>query len=258
MRRLLALLCCATPAVADVGPLPRADIYVLGETHDNPAHHAVQAELVARVAPAALVFEMIAPEDAAAGAGIDRSDGEALAEAYRWDALGWPDFAMYHPIFEAAPDAQVIGAQVGREDLASAMRSSAEDVLGVGVVGFNLWPRSGPVMEALIADQRAAHCDMLPEDMLPGMVEAQRLRDAMLALAARDAVDDTGGPVVVITGNGHARTDTGVPFVLDALSPDLAVWALGQFEEPPEPGAPFDATAVSPPVDRGAPCATFR
>ena len=31
------------------------------------------------------------------------------------------------------------------------------------------------------AEQMAAHCDALPEDILPGFVEAQRLRDAALA-----------------------------------------------------------------------------
>ena len=39
-----------------------ADIVVLGEIHDNPEHHRVQAEIVAALAPAALVFEMIPQE----------------------------------------------------------------------------------------------------------------------------------------------------------------------------------------------------
>ena len=256
MTRLLALVWLATPAVADVGPLPRADVFVLGEVHDNPAHHATQADLVARIAPTALVFEMILPADAVAD--VDVTDADALAEAYRWDAQGWPDFAMYHPIFLAAPEAQVVGANVPREELAQAMRSTAQDVLGIGSVGFNLWPRAGETYDALIAEQAAAHCDMLPADLLPGMVEAQRLRDAALALAAREAVDETGGPVAIITGNGHARTDTGVPFVLKALAPDLAVWSLGQFEAAPDGDAPFDATVVADPVDRGDPCDAFR
>src|SRR6056297_678930 len=42
-----------------------ADIVILGEVHDNRAHHEAQAELVARIEPAAVVFEMLTPEQAA-------------------------------------------------------------------------------------------------------------------------------------------------------------------------------------------------
>ena len=76
-----------------------------------------------------------------------------------------------------------------------------------------------------------AHCDALPEDMLPGMVAVQRLRDAVLARAVVRAMDDTGGPVAVITGNGHARRDWGMPAMLARAAPDLDVWVLGQTEE---------------------------
>ena len=261
VKRLLAALRVALPAIAaplaiaDVGPLPRADVFVLGELHDNPAHHATQADLVARISPTALVYEMISPDDAARIG--DVADAAALAETLRWEAKGWPDFSMYHPIFLAAPEARIVGADVEREDLMAAMRSTATEVLGRDVVGADLWPRSGPVLDALIEDQRTAHCGELPEALLPGMVEAQRLRDAALALAARAAVEDTGGPVVVITGNGHARTDVGVPFVLDALAPGLSVWSLGQLEEEADE-APFDAVLVTEAVERGDPCEALR
>ena len=36
-----------------------ADIVVLGEIHDNPRHHEIQAEIVQALQPAAIVFEMI-------------------------------------------------------------------------------------------------------------------------------------------------------------------------------------------------------
>ena len=255
MKRLLAVLCIAVPAFADAGPLPRADVFVLGEVHDNPAHHATQADLVARISPTALVYEMVSPDDAVSIE--DVSDASALAAALRWDAKGWPDFAMYHPIFLAAPEARIVGADVEREELMSAMGSTATDVLGSDAVGVDLWPRSGPVFDALIEDQRTAHCGELPEEMLLGMVEAQRLRDATLALAARAAVDDTGGPVVAITGNGHARTDAGVLFVLHALAPGLSVWSLGQLEEETDE-TPFDAVLVTEAVERGDPCDALR
>jgi uncharacterized iron-regulated protein len=63
---------------------------------------------------------------------------------------------------------------------------------------------------------------------------------------------------VVVTGNGHARTDWGVPALLALAAPEVGVFALGQFEAEPQTEVPFDAWAVADPVDRPDPCAAFR
>ena len=84
--RLVALLLMAVPAGArEIGPdvldaLPQVDVVVLGEVHDNPAHHAHQARAVAAIRPAALVFEMILP-DQAVRLPADRGDAAAMARA---------------------------------------------------------------------------------------------------------------------------------------------------------------------------------
>ena len=57
------------------------DIAVLGEVHDNPAHHLEQARLTALIAPKALVFEMLTEAQVAAAAGADRRDMAGLATA---------------------------------------------------------------------------------------------------------------------------------------------------------------------------------
>jgi uncharacterized iron-regulated protein len=105
--------------------------------------------------------------------------------------------------------------------------------------------------------QRIAHCNALPEAMLPGMVAVQRLRDAELARTALEAFDAAGGPVAVITGNGHARRDGAVPTIIGLVRPDLSVFALGQSEAGEIEGE-FDAIADSPPADRPDPCEAFR
>jgi hypothetical protein len=106
--------------------------------------------------------------------------------------------------------------------------------------------------------QMAAHCDALPEEMLPGMVAVQRLRDAVLARAVIRALDETDGPVAVITGSGHARRDWGVPAALAEVAPDLDVWVLGQTEDgrPLEGG--FDTVKSAPAVERPDPCVAFQ
>jgi uncharacterized iron-regulated protein len=106
--------------------------------------------------------------------------------------------------------------------------------------------------------QMSAHCDALPADMLPGMVAAQRLRDAHFSRVTLQALDETGGPVVVITGNGHARKDWGMPVYLAAAAPEVTVRTLGQFEDAPAADAPFDVTLFSSAAERPDPCLAFR
>lgn len=262
MRRAAAILLAAWAALA--GPaaaqdLPEADIYVLGEVHDNPAHHARQAALTAALSPAALVFEMLEPAQARAAAGVPRDDAAALGAALGWEGTGWPDFTMYQPIFAAAPDARLYGAAVDAAALTVAREAGAAAAFGPdAAVSYGLGPLAPEDRAAREAEQVAAHCDMLPPELLPGMVEVQRMRDAHFARVAVAAHDETGGPVVVIAGNGHARTDVGIPAHVAAARPDLKVVALGQYEAAPEPDPPFDVVAVSPPVERGDPCEAFR
>ena len=108
-------------------------------------------------------------------------------------------------------------------------------------------------IEALQGD---AHCNALPETLLAGMVEAQRLRDADLAAAALAAHARNGGPVVVIAGNGHVRGDWGVPAMLALAAPGLRVVAIGQGEG--GSGQPYDAWLEAESVHPQDPCAAFR
>ena len=73
--------------------------------------------------------------------------------------------------------------------------------------------------------------------------------------AVVQAIAETGGPVVVITGSGHARKDQGVPAVLALAAPSLSVVSVGQLESDPGPDAPYDFWIVTPPQPRDDPCA---
>jgi uncharacterized iron-regulated protein len=104
----------------------------------------------------------------------------------------------------------------------------------------------------------AAHCDALPPEMLPVMVSIQRLRDARLAQVALQAFKDTGGPIAVVTGNGHARRDWGAPAVLEHADPSIEIFALGQGEGEDAPPGTFDVVKNAPPPERSDPCESFR
>lgn len=265
LRVVLAAVMLAAPVMAGpVGPealtrLPGADVVILGEVHDNALHHAHQAQAVAAIGPAALVFEMLTPAQAARAEGIDPADADALEAALGWNASGWPDFAMYHPIFSAAPKAVVHGGAMDRATVRRAFDEPLSAVFGPEAAAFGLTRALDPADQAAReAAQAAAHCGALPPAMLPGFVAAQRLRDAALARAVRDAFAATGGPVVLITGTEHARRDLGVPAKLALAAPGLRVLSVGQVEGDPGPDAPFDLWIVTDPAPRGDPCAGFR
>ncbi|WP_435257621.1 ChaN family lipoprotein [Thioclava sp. FR2] len=260
MKWLFGLILAAPAVAGEIAPSDLAwqrvaDVVILGEVHDNPVHHENQAAFVAAIQPKAVVWEMI-PEEIAVPA--DVTEAASLARALNWEARGWPDFSMYHPIFAAAGGARHYGAEVPRDLARRAVREGAMAVAADGAL-FGL-DRDLPEAEqaAREAEQMAAHCDALPEELLPGMVQAQRLRDATLARAVLRALEEVGPPVAVITGSGHARKDWGLPSVLARAAPSVSVLSIGQIEGAAVGDQPFDAwlTAVSP--DREDPCAAFQ
>lgn len=234
-----------------------AEVVIVGEVHDNPVHHRVQRDVAAALEPRAMVWEMLTAESAER---INRnliSDPEKLAATIRWAELGWPPLSMYLPIFEAAPDAPIYGALVPREAARGAMEAGAAVAFGADAARYGLTvPLQEDEQTAREAGQMAAHCDAMPTEMLPVLVQIQRLRDAVLARAILTAMEDTGGPIVVITGNGHARKDWGVPNFLARMKPGLRVFVLGQSEEGAIQGE-FDAVLDAPAVERDDPCAAF-
>ena len=204
---------------------------------------------------------MLTPAQARRVTPETRFDEFRLRRVLDWDGGGWPDFAMYYPIMAVAPEARIYGAQVPRDEARKAAMSGVASAFGdeSGLYGLDgpLPPEQQMKREAL---QMAAHCDAISGDMLPKMVDVQRLRDAALARVVIRAIDDTGGPVLVITGNGHARQDWGIPAFLEGVRPELRVFSLGQTET--EYSAKFEArydhVLVARPVERKDPCAAFR
>lgn len=257
---LIALISLAIPALAqdttltadDMARLKAADVVILGEVHDNPTHHATQAQIVEELQPAALVVEMLGAEDATDLA----ADPAGYAEL--WAETGWPDFQMYLPIFQAH-FGLIFGAAVPR-DVARATYTGGVSMHFQGdAAAYGL-------MDALPEGQRAqrielqfqAHCEAMPREMMNGMIEVQRLRDATLAAGVVQAVADTGGQVVVITGNGHARKDWGVPSYLARVAPELTVISVGQSEDGVLSKGGFDIVLDAPTPDRPDPCEQFK
>jgi uncharacterized iron-regulated protein len=268
--------------------LAAADVVLLGEKHDNPDHHRAQAWLLGRMVEArrhpAVVMEMLdtGQADALAGylAGAEAS-ADGLGAAVGWAESGWPDWTMYRPIAEVALSAglPVLTGNLPKQDVRAAAMDGAEAVLGAD----GLAPRALDVplpealSDALGQEILAGHCDMLPESALPGMIDAQRVRDGEMAraLMAGRALPETDG-AVLIAGNGHVRADRAVPWYLARLDPAATVVAVGVLEVPrdmPADPAPadlmpgdvaagaapaFDLLVFTPALEDVDPCEKFR
>ncbi|MGP9819914.1 ChaN family lipoprotein [Salinarimonas sp. NSM] len=250
-----------------------AEIVLLGERHDNPDHHALQAWAVAIAAANApaggLVLEMVRRDEGGPLADARAGDVAALGEALGWEASGWPDFAMYAPILEAALAAGwTLHAGDAERALTAALAQGREDALAPDErARLRLdrpLPEAGRVrMEQAIVD---GHCGLLPEAAVPGFAVAQRLRDAALA----DSLLAAPSPAVLIAGAGHVG-DEAVPFYLEARAPARETLSIAFVEAPPgvsDPadlvggfgtaGAHYDVAWFTPAVERGDVCADLR
>jgi uncharacterized iron-regulated protein len=256
-----------------------ADFVLLGETHDNPDHHLLQARLLRAMLEGgrrpAVAFEMLTADQQAA---VDASlagapkDPDALAEAVRWKTSRWPDFRFYRPIFATALEAglPVVAANLPRAQVREIV-SKGRDALDEGLRARleREEPIPEPVMKALRDEMNASHCGELPAAMVDPLVLAQRARDARMAERMATAGAERGA--VLVTGSGHARTDRGVPAFLARDAPGRKVVAVAFLEVDPEaaepqgyaeklgPGPlPFDFAVFTPGTGREDPCKGFR
>lgn len=260
---VLAALCAsgirASELTNAVNALAGADVVILGEVHDNARHHLRQAELLTALRPAAVVWEMITQAQADALDVTRLAQADYVADQLNWQLSGWPDFDIYAPVFAAASGAAQYGALVPRSEVMPALEQGSIAYFGAAPAArFGLdQPLPAAEQAAREAEQQANHCNMMPEDMLPTLVEIQRLRDASLAAATDQALADRGGPVVVITGNGHARLDRGLAVYLAQARPDVLIRSLGQSEDGEISGR-FDLLLDAPSGDRPDPCLAFQ
>ena len=243
-----------------------ADVVLLGELHDNVAQHRLRLDWLRALserAPITLVFEHL---DADAQARLDqarraqdparpvaeRARGIAEAANFRFD--GW-DWALIGPVIELALERNlpIRAANLSAREAFSIARGQSHPLAGVVPRGWN------DDLERTLSDTiREGHCGVLPESMIPAMVRAQRARDAQLAQAVTEALAGGRKPVL-LAGNGHVRTDIGVPRYLRDRLGNQTIVAIGLLEAPASPGdGIFDAVVVTAAQPRPDPCESLR
>jgi uncharacterized iron-regulated protein len=192
---------------------------LLGEKHDSEAHHARQLDVLrgmaALGAQPALAMEQLDAEHQGAlsrAQSAGQTDAEALADAGQLNRKGWR-WPMYKDLIAFAAQRQW--------PLRSANLSRAEArKVALGEVTPALPAATPAQLEALENDLVQGHCGYRPEPArLAGIVAAQRARDARMA----QVLDAVAGPVVLIAGAGHVRSDRAVPRYLAAPEQALVI-----------------------------------
>jgi uncharacterized iron-regulated protein len=215
-----------------------ARFVLLGERHDNPDHHRLQARVLTQLVTAgrkpAVVLEMLEAEQQPL---VDdyraRPDASAAAfgAAVAWEKSSWPAYAEYQPIFEAAFAANlpIVAGNLAHSTARSLVKQGLAALPPERVQTLRLDQRLPEASEnELIEELRASHCGHLPEAMLAPMALAQHARDAQMARALLDAPAAAGA--VLIAGAGHVRRDRGVPYYLALGAPQAPLVSIAFLE----------------------------
>jgi uncharacterized iron-regulated protein len=252
--------------------LVQADFVLLGEKHDNPDHHRLQAACLRQMVDAhrtpVLALEMVDADEQPIVDGLLKGGG-AQAFPASWERRGWPPWNEYSPIFQVAFDAglRLVAANLPIDQARAIAKTGKVEPDVAERLGIDA-PLPPEAQTALEDELRASHCGHLKDDRVAPMALAQRARDGEMA---RRMVEEANGKgAVLIAGAGHARTDRGVPVVIHARRPEAKIVSVGFTEvtrEAAEPAAyashyaakelPFDYVWFTPRYTDEDPCVKF-
>ena len=256
--------------------MARARAVYLGEIHDNPIHHRLQARayraLLDRGRRHALAFEMFSTDVQPALSKLLRdpeADLSKVPEVTGWDRRGWPDWSMYAPLVELAHRAglPVLAADLPRALAGRVSRKGLGELPPDLARELALGPPDPGKRETMLDVFFESHCRALPREKLGNLFESWRARNRTMALTMARALREGSEGALLITGGGHAERATGVPSDLDALAPGVEQFALAfaevrEGETRPEayrarPGA-YDALWFTPAHPREDPCVKYK
>lgn len=236
-------------------------VLLLGEVHDNVQGHKLRFEELKKRVDAGW-RPVVAMEQ------FDREDQALLDEAQKgcvdagcvirvMNKKGW-DWQQYYPVIALALDRQlpIVAVNLSRANASKVVRDGVASSFDAKTVAeYRLdEPIAADWRKAQESEIRTGHCNMLPDMMVPGMVDAQMARDIWMAKLIRD---QQPRDVVLLAGNGHVRKDIGVPRWLAAAGGKLTVKAIG-YVEGGRMKDRFDEVRAIPAQQRADPCAKFK
>ena len=242
------------PLPALIAAMRARPLVLLGEVHDNAAQHALRAQALRALldggARPALLMEQFDREQQAA---IDRALARPGASVDEVIAAGAPDaasmqgwaWALYRPYVALALQHRlpIVAANVSRADTRRVLQT------GLPALGFDAAvPADIDTAQAqAIVD---SHCGMLDAAQAQRMVGAQVARDQFMA---RMLEANAAQGALLLAGNGHVRSDIGVPRWLSPATRSRSV-SIGLLEPGDDTGTAFDVAVTTAAQARPDPC----
>ena len=218
------------------GQAAQARHLLLGETHINPEHHRIQAEVIGDLLDEgqsfALVMEIFETDQQQAidlAVASDRVTADDVADATGIRKSGW-DWDSYRPLIQLGLEgnAPILAGNAPRKEVRQVAYAGLEAVPSDRITELGLsTPLPAASRQTLTQVIIDSHCGHALGDMADRLVDAQRVRDATMADVMLTASSDKS---VLITGAGHARRDYGVPRYILERTPDATVVSIGLTE----------------------------
>lgn len=230
---------------ADVyAQVQQAEVIFLGETHDNPKHHQLQAEVIKRLVAQGkrpqIGFELFEAHQTAqlmayiAYQPKDATQGEKAAARLR-QQIGWSkhsEWEGYHDLLLLARKHQldVAGLDLERplksrltrlkpEQLSAAERARLPKLKSLGE----------PYRKLMVQAFTDGHCGWSDPDLMAGLYRVWMARNQTMAQNLIPMMDGKG-PVVVILGNGHIEWNQALPARVAELRPQAKLFSLALLE----------------------------
>lgn len=187
------------------------DYILLGETHSNPDHHRLQAEvidgLLTQIRKPTIVMEMLAHK-------------AWLGQPHRWTQLsnlqqqaiklndGWP-WDLYAPILQLVVEhnLELYSGNISSDELHSWVGAQGANKTENIAREYSYTKENFKTLKKNIVD---SHCGYGGEEFVVTMSHAQMQRDRVMS----ESLVGKELPVVFIAGSGHVRNDYGVPMQL--------------------------------------------
>lgn len=233
--------------------ITRAPFVIVGERHDNLCHQAIERWVIEVLAKkgklGGVAMEMIDPSQQVL---IDKKpslywqdlDDSRLQQQIAWQAhWNWQGYGQtVKNVF--ALDKPLLAANVPNTELKALARQPEPD-LPKAVADFQ--------RQAIIE----GHCNLLPDNMIGGMLFVQVARDKAMAKAL-SSLPKTG---VLLCGAGHARLDVGVarhmsvkPLSIGLIEVKSGATLRDAIPKSANEQLPFDILWFTKAVNRADPC----
>lgn len=208
---------------------------IVGEKHDNPVHHQIEAWLVENLPTqrpqGSVLLEMLTPSQQAAVDSTQRllkiapeTSSTRVAELLKWQA-SW-DWSMYGEVVMPAMKAPypLLSANLDRSEI---MAFYQKPTFPAGENSAN------PAVREAIADTiRVSHQQNIAPEQLHAMLAIQQQRDRRMA----ERLLAAPLPALLIVGGYHAKRNVGVPVHVKDVQPAATVTVLMLAEQGSEVG----------------------